>query len=378
VVPAAVPLAERLRRRIADEGPLAFSAFMDAALYDPDDGFFASGGRAGGRGDFLTSVEVGPLFGAVLARALDRWWEELGRPDPFVVADVGAGLGTLARTVTRAEPRCTPALVYVMVERSERQRRRHAEHLRGFAGELGVDVPVDLVVRPRAGAGPVTVSSGALPPPGFTGVVLANELLDNVAFDVVRAGTDGGVEELRVGSGDHGDFVATVVARPVADAAATLEGVAAGVWVPHQAAAAAWVGEVRRHLDAGFVVVLDYLVTDQRLALVDDLGWLRTFRGHERGSHPLAEPGSQDITADVAVDQLLRRQPGASVVTQRDFLLAHGIDELVEEGRRTWAERAHLGDLEAVRGRSRIREAEALLDPAGLGAFGVLRWTVDP
>ena len=63
---------DRLRR----EGPLPFSVFMEAALYDPTDGFYAAGGRAGGRsGDFLTSPEVGPLFGAVLARAIDTWWD---------------------------------------------------------------------------------------------------------------------------------------------------------------------------------------------------------------------------------------------------------------------------------------------------------------
>jgi hypothetical protein len=60
--------------------------------------------------------------------------------------------------------------------------------------------------------------------------------------------------------------------------------------------------------------------------------------------------------------------------TQADWLRAHGIDDLVAEGRRTWAERAHVGDLAALAARSRIGEAEALLDPAGLGAFRVVEW----
>lgn len=66
--------------------------------------------------------------------------------------------------------------------------------------------------------------------------------------------------------------------------------------------------------------------------------------------------------------------PPTSVTTQAAFLAAHGIDELVEEGRRTWEQRAHLGDLEALRGRSRVREAEALSEPGGLGSFVVLEW----
>src|SRR5690606_41475775 len=47
---------------------------------------------------------------------------------------------------------------------------------------------------------------------------------------------------------------------------------------------------------------------------------------------------------------------------------------LVEDARRTWRERAHIGDLAAVAARSRVTEADALLDPAGLGGFAVLEW----
>ena len=129
-------------------------------------------------------------------------------------------------------------------------------------------------------------------------------------------------------------------------------------------------------LRSGHLVVLDYGIGDAELGDIGDLGWLRTFRGHDRGGHPLDDPGTQDITADLALDQLRRRRPGAEVTTQAEFLRAHGIDRLVDEGRRVWNERAHLGDLEAIRGRSRVGEAEALLDPAGLGGFSVLHWVV--
>jgi hypothetical protein len=52
-----------------------------------------------------------------------------------------------------------------------------------------------------------------------------------------------------------------------------------------------------------------------------------------------------------------------------------GIEELVEQGRRTWEARAHIGDLEALAGRSRATEAAALCDPAGLGAHRVLTFS---
>jgi SAM-dependent MidA family methyltransferase len=104
------PLEELVAKRIGRFGPLPFDQVMDLALYHPELGFYASGGRAGRRGDFLTSPEVGPLFGAVVARALDGWWEEMDRPDPFVVVEAGAGSGMLARTVLLAKPACAKAL----------------------------------------------------------------------------------------------------------------------------------------------------------------------------------------------------------------------------------------------------------------------------
>src|SRR5205809_5983180 len=112
-------LAERIADRIRREGPIPFDRFVDAALYDEPGGFFARGGGAGRAGrDFVTSPEVGVLFGALIARSLDGAWSELSRPDPFLVVDAGAGRGRLASDVLRAEPECARALRYVLVERS--------------------------------------------------------------------------------------------------------------------------------------------------------------------------------------------------------------------------------------------------------------------
>ena len=91
-----------LVERIRAGGPIPFAAFMEAALYDPVGGFYAAGGRAGGRsGQFLTSPEVGPLFGAVLARALDAWWADAGR--------VEAAHGVVQRGLHEGRERDGPA-----------------------------------------------------------------------------------------------------------------------------------------------------------------------------------------------------------------------------------------------------------------------------
>ncbi|MGH9084143.1 MAG: SAM-dependent methyltransferase, partial [Acidimicrobiales bacterium] len=204
-------LDEAIRASIQRHGPLPFDRVMDAALYDPDDGFYAAGGRAGRRGDFLTSPEVGPLFGAVVARAVDRWWGEAGRPEVFVVVEAGAGPGALARAVLQAAPVCSPALRYVLVESSASQRALHTEHLTledpvaAFAGLPDPDLEHGVPPPP----GPIVVSLAELPRLTAPCVVLANELLDNLPFGVaVRA--HGGWSELHVAAGEE-DLVELLV-----------------------------------------------------------------------------------------------------------------------------------------------------------------------
>ena len=114
-------LEQGLVERIHREGPLPFDAFVEVALYG-DGGFFSSGHGAGRAGaDFVTSPEVGQLFGALVARYLDRVWDELGCPDPFVVVEAGAGRGALALAVLAAAPR---PLVRWRATRSLRSLRR--------------------------------------------------------------------------------------------------------------------------------------------------------------------------------------------------------------------------------------------------------------
>ncbi|MBI2705860.1 MAG: SAM-dependent methyltransferase [Actinobacteria bacterium] len=373
-------MADELSDLIDRFGPVPFDQVMELALYDPDRGFFTTTGAAGRRGDFLTSAEVGPLFGAVIARALDTWWRELGSPDPFVVVDAGAGTGALARAVLAAKPQCVGALTYLLVERSAARRGQQARGLpivpAAFAFPPTAVDGDGFAVTVDAGTGPRAVSMAELPAAPFAGVVIANELLDNLPFRIVERARDGW-KEVRVGHGAAG-FTEILTECPpeltaVADAVAPQ--VIPGSRLPLQLAAADWLAAALERLTAGRLVIVDYAATSPELA-ARGRGWLRTYRAHERGTDPLLDLGEQDITADLAVDQLARVRPPTSRTTQAELLRTFGIDELVAEGRTTWHERAAIGDLGAIRGRSRVREAEALLDPAGLGSFAVLQWVM--
>ncbi len=228
-------LAERIAGRARRFGPLPWSAFMEAALYDPDDGFYQAGGRAGRHGaDFVTSPELGPLFAAVVARALDEVWVELGRPDPFVVVEAAAGAGTMARDVLAAAPACAPALRYVLVERSAALRAEQAARLpiempalvlgptaSGDGGEDGEDAA------PVPGRGPLVTSLAELPALSITGVVLANELVDNLPVDLLEW-REGRWHEVRVAAAPAGTAAGSAGAPDTAAGSAGAPDTAAG------------------------------------------------------------------------------------------------------------------------------------------------------
>ena len=377
---AAPSLAAELAGRVARRGPLPFDEVVEAALYHPDAGFYAGGGGASGRsGDFLTSPEVGPLFGVVVGRALDAWWDELGRPDPFTVVEAGAGPGTLAVAVRAARPACAGALTWILVDRSADQRARQATRLPLVDPWLALPPGPDEEGRPgpEAGTGPRFAALAELPGQRVRGVVLANELLDNLPFGLLER-VDDGWAEVRVDLDGDGAAERLVPALPAdADLAGRLAPAAGvGARIPLQHRAARWVGDALAVLEAGRLLVLDYADTTAAMAGRPWHEWVRTYRGHERGVHPLDALGRQDVTCEVAVDQLARTRAPDVDEPQADLLRRFGIEDLVEEGRRTWDERAHVGDLAAVAARSRVGEAEALLDPAGLGAFRALQWHV--
>ena len=71
-------LRELIADRIRTGGPISFAEFMDISLYHPDLGYYARAAQKTGRaGDFFTSVDVGPIFGELLAKQFAEMWQIL-------------------------------------------------------------------------------------------------------------------------------------------------------------------------------------------------------------------------------------------------------------------------------------------------------------
>ncbi len=323
-------------------GAISFSDYMQLALYGQD-GFYTTGGRAGRRGgDFITSPEVGPLFGTVIARALDAWWKELGSPNQFDVVECGAGPGTLARSILAAQPECAAAMQYVAVELSASQRALHPQGVK---------------------------SCETMPDGPINGVILANELLDNLPFRLFVF--DGAWMEAFVSLASGGQFV-EVLRTPDVVPSCLPKTAPLGSRAPIQDLAASWVRDSLANISNGLLLLLDYCSTSTaEIALTPWREWLRTYRDQGRGTHYLTEPGSQDITTQVMIDQL---PTGFTSSTQADFLMQWGIDELVREGSDYWESMKTAPDVAAMKMRSRATEAKSLTDQSGLGVFSVLSW----
>ena len=333
-------LSERLRERIRKGGPITFADFMEAALYDPEEGFYARS-PVGEDGHFVTSPHVSPAFGDLLARQLAESWEALGRPRPYQVVELGAGDGTLAiqvLTATRSVPELAAALRYVAVERTPGA----VAALR----EAGLEAHASL-----ADVGTVT------------GCVLANEVLDNVPFHRLRE-RDGRVAEVFVGL--DGDRLVEVEGEPTVDAIDLVgRPLRLGEERPVSPAAADLVRDLAASLERGYSFFFDYGPT----------GPVHGYRDHRVVADVLDDPGSRDVTAAVDLDAVAReaRRVGLQVwgpVSQRDALLGLGFRMWSSGVRTRQAEAEARGDW---RGANRLYAARSrasiLVDPAKLGGL---------
>jgi SAM-dependent MidA family methyltransferase len=359
---------------------MTVAGFMDLALYDPELGYYARPGRRSGRaGDFFTSVDVGPLFGELLAVQIAEMAQLLrkspaGRsaapvspnnPDRnsgFDLVEAGAGDGRLSADILSAlreqDAGAYANLRLHLVEASAAARAAQRATLEHASVGRGME---------REG-----FSSTTSLPDSFEGVLIANELLDALPVHQVVM-RDAGLHEVFI-TVKAGEL--RLVEMPPSTPAlqqyldrlnVRLE---PGWRVEINLRAVEWIRDAARCLRRGFIVLIDYGHEAGDLYSVShSSGTLTTFRGHtsrgpEHGGAPpswLANPGAQDITAhvDFTSIRLAAEEAGLTTIALLDqtyFLLG-----LVASRERDAPRESHYA---AARGAA----LKTLVMPGGLGS----------
>ena len=315
-----------VERIVAAGGCISFAEYLQTVLYAPGLGYYVTGSRKFGEGgDFITAPEVSDLFGRVIARQVAPTVRGLDRAR---ILEFGAGSGKLAVDVMRAlaAQDALPerySILEASAELAERQRERVRRELPDLAGRFE------------------WLSDW---PDAFTGVVLANEVLDAMPVERFRVGKGAPVrlavavenERLVVRDAAAPDWLAGAIEHIEADLGAPLPDGYVSEFAP---AASAWIRDLARHLDRALVLLFDYgLPRREYYAPERDGGWLRCHFRHRAHNDPLILPGIQDITAWVDFTAIAESAVDAGLslagyLPQAQFLLEGGLlDELAAAG----------------------------------------------
>lgn len=301
----------KIARRIRSEGPLTVGAYMAIALHDPVDGYYATCNPIGTAGDFVTAPEISQIFGELIGLWCAQLWQQMGRPDPVILAELGPGRGVLMSDLLRAAgvvPEFRGALRLHLVEASP-MLRAEQEHRLSRARPVWVEGVEELPDGPM--------------------LLIANEFLDALPIrQFVRGATDW--RERMVALDPEGGLA--FVDGPESPAATLLVpaglrdspyGTIAEICPAALGLASALGTRFARH--SGAALFIDY----GHCASAPG-GTLRGVSRH-RTTLPHAAPGAADLSADVDFGAFAEaaRAGGAKIygpVTQARFLVALGAE----------------------------------------------------
>lgn len=342
-----MPLFERLKARIQQEGPLPLAEVMALCLSDPEHGYYTTRPSIGRAGDFTTAPEISQIFGELIGAFLIQAWEEYGCPHPFHLVELGPGRGTLMVDVLRVA-RLRPAFLQAM----------HL-HLVEVSPLLRAQQKIALQKAPCSPRWHDTLEEV---PPGPL-FLIANEFLDALPVQhFIHLGTQWHLRVVELNE----DETALRFGIGSPQTPLLLQG--------HNALLSHVPEGALIEVSPAIYTLIDYLATrlvqEGGVALLIDYGKEKTSFGTTlqalykgKYSPPLAHPGSSDLTAHVDFEAVTwaALQKGAwahGPLPQRDFLTRLGLYE-----------RAHhlmRGKAEAVQERIRT-DIHRLIAPDQMG-----------
>lgn len=352
---------------------ITFAEYMNLALYHPQHGYYNSDRPSiGKQGDFITSSHWGTDFAEVLAKQFVEMWELLDRPFNFAIVEMGAGQGTFAENLLqylqRQHPDLFKTLTYIIVEISpilqaeQRQRLGNIKCVKWcnwdeivnhsivgcfFSNELVDALPVHQLI----------LEEGQV-----REIYIAAETPTNKKEEINFVEVIGEVSTPKIA--EYFDLVGL-------DLSASVYG--DGYRSEVNLAALEWMSTVAQKLQRGYLLTIDYGYPAHRYYNPRRRdGTLQCYYLHRYHNNPYINVGRQDLTAHVNFTALERQGElcGLDVVgftQQALFLMALGLGDRIAS--------LSTNDAEVLDLATFLRRREALhqlIDPMGLGGFGVL------
>ncbi|HID44908.1 MAG TPA: SAM-dependent methyltransferase [Chromatiaceae bacterium] len=305
-------------------GALPFDRYMELALYAPGLGYYVSGAHKFGQGgDFVTAPEISPYFGRCLARQCHQVLQQTGAQD---ILEFGAGTGIMAAQILTELEQLQPgqAVSYKILELSPELQQRQRQTLQSHVPQLIEHVEWLREV-----------------PQGFSGMVLANEVLDAMPVHVFRR-SEQEVEEQWLSMHDGklilqwkpaGEELRKAVSAIESEVGALQPGYVSEVNLRLKP----WLQMLGERLSQAVVLLIDYGYTQQAYYHPQrSMGTLICHYRHQVHDDPLPRPGLQDITASVDFSAVAEagEQAGLSLMgftSQANFLLGCGLEDLLTE-----------------------------------------------
>jgi SAM-dependent MidA family methyltransferase len=281
---------------------------MEMALYEDGLGYFTSGEHIiGKKGDFFTSPYISPAFGAMVAKQVIEFREQI--EDNFTIVEYGAGGGLLCHDILLyLKSRGISNLRYVIIERSPYLRKLSQRFL-----------PRDVVYLENI------EMLGS-----FRGCVISNELLDNFPVHRIIV-TEDQLMEVYV---DYRNGFKEILKPASEDLCQYLDldifNLPDGFCAEICQDAACWFDQISRFMEKGYILTIDYgYHADELFQSPRSGGTLRCYYKHHMHADPYINIGKQDITADVNFSLIsymgsLKGFEIAGYVNQSRFLRALG------------------------------------------------------
>jgi SAM-dependent MidA family methyltransferase len=275
---ATTDLGRLIQAEIAESGPISFADYMARCLYHPELGYYARPKVpvVSKKGDFITSVSVGPVFGKLLAHRLHKFWQANGSPEVFTILEPGAHDGTLCLDILEAiralDPDFARAVNYLVHEPLPARRKLLQEKLQEKASVIATPSEANAEI----------------------GALIANEILDALPVPLFLKSGDKWHEALVASDGDSLDWDT----RPTTPSLPA--NLPEGYVTEGPPDLSLFLTPLSAIFKKALFIWIDYGLDEETLYHpARTAGTLRCYSKQRSNVHPLDNPGEQDLTADV-------------------------------------------------------------------------------